>query len=96
MAQTRRQFLTTTATAVVASILPWATSAATLKGQTMDKAQENTLIDQIAKGVSYSFRTPILKRPSDYGMAYEDVFFPAIDGVMLDGWFIRPRAAASW
>ena len=88
MNRTRRQLLTTSATAVVASILPWVTSAATLKGKTMDKVQEDTLIDQIAKGVSYSFRTPILKRPSDHGMAYEDVFFPAIDGVMLDGWFI--------
>ncbi|WP_421858637.1 alpha/beta hydrolase family protein [Oricola sp.] len=54
----------------------------------MDKAQEDALIDQLAKGVSYSFRTPILRRPSDHGMDYEDVFFPAMDGVMLDGWFM--------
>ena len=56
----------------------------------MTPEQESALIDQIAKGVSYSFRTPILRRPSDYGLEYEDVFFPAMDGVMLDGWFI-PR-----
>lgn len=54
----------------------------------MTPEQETALIDQIAKGVSYSFRTPILRRPSDYGLDYEDVFFPAMDGVMLDGWFI--------
>ena len=54
----------------------------------MDTAQEDAMIDAIAKGVSYSFRTPILRRPSDFGMAYEDVFFPAMDGVMLDGWYI--------
>ncbi|MEM9592244.1 MAG: alpha/beta fold hydrolase [Pseudomonadota bacterium] len=54
----------------------------------MDSSQEVALIDQIAKGVSYAFRTPILRRPSDFGLAYEDVFFPAMDGVMLDGWFI--------
>ena len=54
----------------------------------MDAAQEAELIDQIAKGVSFSFRTPILRRPSDYGLDFEDVFFPAMDGVMLDGWFI--------
>ena len=56
----------------------------------MTPEQEAAMIDQIAKGVSYSFRTPILRRPSDYGLTYEDVFFPAMDGVMLDGWFI-PR-----
>ena len=54
----------------------------------MDTQQEDAMIDQIAKGVSYAFRTPILRRPSDLGMDYEDVFFPAMDGVMLDGWFI--------
>ena len=55
---------------------------------TMTREQEDAMIDQIAKGVSYSFRTPILRRPSDYGLEYEDIFFPAMDGVVLDGWFI--------
>ena len=54
----------------------------------MNAQHEYDLIDQLAQGVSFSSRTPILKRPSDYGLAYEDVFFPAMDGVMLDGWFI--------
>ena len=26
--------------------------------------------------------------PSDYGTAYEDVYFPAIDGEQLNGWFV--------
>ena len=59
----------------------------------MTPEQESALIDQIAKGVSYSFRTPILRRPSDYGLDYEDVFFPALDGVMLDGWFIPSKGS---
>lgn len=33
-------------------------------------------------------RTPILRRPSDYDMAYEDVFFPALDGTVIEGWFV--------
>lgn len=33
-------------------------------------------------------RTPILRRPNDYGMEYEDVFFPAMDGTVIEGWFI--------
>ncbi|MEO1223407.1 MAG: alpha/beta hydrolase [Pseudomonadota bacterium] len=59
----------------------------------MDANQEAALIDQIAKGVSYSFRTPILRRPSDLGLVYDDVFFPAMDGVMLDGWFIPAKGS---
>lgn len=35
-----------------------------------------------------STRTPILRRPDEYGLTYEDVFFPSQDGVTLDGWFI--------
>ena len=33
-------------------------------------------------------RTPILKTPADYGMEYEDIFFPSFDGVPLEAWFI--------
>lgn len=93
MTLTRRSLLTTSNAVLFASVLPWAASATTLKRNTMDKTQEDALIDQIAKGVSFSFRTPILRRPSDYGMAYEDVFFPAIDGVMLDGWLIPAKGS---
>jgi pimeloyl-ACP methyl ester carboxylesterase len=33
-------------------------------------------------------RSPILRRPDEYGMEYEDVFFPSLDGTVLEGWFI--------
>ena len=33
-------------------------------------------------------RSPILRSPGDDGIAFEDVFFPAMDGVTLEGWFI--------
>jgi alpha-beta hydrolase superfamily lysophospholipase len=42
----------------------------------------------LAKGFVSPKRTPILKRPSDVGLEYEDVFFPALDGVNLEGWFV--------
>lgn len=42
----------------------------------------------VAKGFVSPTRTPILKRPSDVGLDYEDVFFPALDGVNLEGWFM--------
>ena len=33
-------------------------------------------------------RSPILRSPADDGLAYSDVFFPAMDGVTIEGWFI--------
>jgi pimeloyl-ACP methyl ester carboxylesterase len=45
-------------------------------------------INGLADMMAHSTRTPILRRPDEYGMEYEDVFFPAMDGVTLEGWFI--------
>ena len=45
-------------------------------------------INGLAELMAHSARTPILRRPDEYGLAYEDVFFPAQDGVTLEGWFI--------
>jgi esterase/lipase len=50
--------------------------------------QQIKLLTILAQGLSTPQRTPILRRPDDYGMDYEDVFFLAIDGVTLNGWFI--------
>lgn len=33
-------------------------------------------------------RSPILRSPADDGIAFSDVFFPAMDGVTIEGWFI--------
>ena len=46
------------------------------------------LVEQYAQMFAYGARTPVLKRPSDVGLEYEDVFFPALDGVPLEAWFI--------
>ena len=46
------------------------------------------LVEIYAQLFAHGVRTPVLRRPSDRGMAYEDVFFPAMDGVTLEGWFI--------
>ena len=45
-------------------------------------------INGLAELMAHSARTPILRRPDEYGLAYEDVFFPAQDGITLEGWFI--------
>jgi pimeloyl-ACP methyl ester carboxylesterase len=46
------------------------------------------LINGLAELMAHSTRTPVLRRPDEYDMEYEDVFFPAMDGVTLEGWFI--------
>ena len=33
-------------------------------------------------------RSPIIRNPADDGLEYSNVYFPAMDGVRLDGWFI--------
>src|SRR5439155_12006052 len=45
-------------------------------------------INGLADLMAHSTRTPILRWPNEYGMEYEEVFFPALDGVVLEGWFI--------
>ncbi|NEP82491.1 MAG: alpha/beta hydrolase [Okeania sp. SIO3B3] len=36
-------------------------------------------------------RSPVLRRPDELGMEYEDVSFPAADGVNLEGWYIPAK-----
>lgn len=46
------------------------------------------LVEIYAQMFAHGVRTPILRRPDDYGMDYEDVWFPSMDGITLEGWFI--------
>ena len=54
----------------------------------MDQQQTEHFINTLAHGLATPPRAPILKRPDEYGLQYEDVFFPAMDGLPLEGWFI--------
>jgi pimeloyl-ACP methyl ester carboxylesterase len=49
-------------------------------------------IDRLLQGMADSFaqqlRAPILHSPGEGGLDYQDVTFPALDGVPLEGWFI--------
>lgn len=46
------------------------------------------MIETYAQLFKNGLRTPILRRPDEYGMKYEDIFFPSLDGTILQGWFI--------
>ena len=39
-------------------------------------------------GTTGGRRAPVLRSPDEVGLDYEDVFFPSMDGVPLEGWFI--------
>lgn len=54
----------------------------------MNEAQITEIIDNMADLFAHSRRTPVLHTPDEYGMAYEDIFFPAMDGITIEGWFI--------
>jgi hypothetical protein len=45
-------------------------------------------IEQYAQLFKTGARTPVLRRPSDIGLDYDDVFFPSLDGIPLEAWFI--------
>lgn len=51
----------------------------------------NFLMGKVAKVIAQVPRTPILRRPDEYQMEYEDVSFPASDGVNLEGWYIPAK-----
>lgn len=52
------------------------------------EAKSDAFINGMADLMAHSTRTPILRWPSEYGLDFEEVFFPALDGVPIEGWFI--------
>lgn len=67
------------------------TALVTNVAKTVARAVSNKLdplVEIYAQMFAHGVRTPVLRRPDEYGMAYEDVFFPSRDGVTLEGWFI--------
>ncbi len=45
--------------------------------------------------VTHPFRSPLIARPSDRGLSYEDVRLTASDGQPLAGWYIRSQNRAA-
>ncbi|ODV79100.1 alpha/beta-hydrolase [Suhomyces tanzawaensis NRRL Y-17324] len=54
--------------------------------------QQKTGFQELAAFFAKGLRTPILRRPDEYGLKFEDVFFPSYDGVRLEGWFIPAKS----
>jgi uncharacterized protein len=50
--------------------------------------QIDHILETMAEAFAQQLRSPIMHSPSEQGLDYEDVTFPALDGVPLEGWFI--------
>ena len=91
-ANSRRQLLKAGAALATLPIMV-ATSAGTQAANTQVKTsgvdtKSEAFINGMADLMAHSTRTPILRWPNEYGMEYEEIFFPALDGVTIEGWFI--------
>ncbi|WP_122574554.1 alpha/beta hydrolase family protein [Pseudomonas viridiflava] len=93
----RRQMLQVGASLAALPLLAAASSAAQATGSRVPTSDSpapvtdtnsDAFIDGLADLMAYSTRTPILRWPDQYGMEYEEIFFPAIDGITIEGWFI--------
>ncbi|MET3600531.1 alpha/beta hydrolase family protein [Martelella mangrovi] len=59
-----------------------------------DEERINQVLQTIANAFKSQLRAPILRTPADVGLQFEDVVFPALDGVPIEAWFI-PRAGSN-
>lgn len=57
-----------------------------MAGKLADKL--DPLTEQYAGLFKTGLRTPVMRKPSDYGMEFEETWFPSMDGVPLEAWFI--------
>jgi pimeloyl-ACP methyl ester carboxylesterase len=53
----------------------------------MTEDQVKRLIKNLANAFGHPIRSPILRRPEEYGLEYEEVVFPSMDGIPLEAWF---------
>lgn len=51
-------------------------------------AEATEIVEGIAAGYGNLLRSPLLKNPGDYGLDYENVTFPSLDGTPLEAWWI--------
>jgi pimeloyl-ACP methyl ester carboxylesterase len=58
------------------------------------QAEVDETLQRFADGFSYLRRSPILHTPAEHGLEFEDVSFPALDGVPLEAWYI-PAAGSN-
>ena len=90
----RRQFLTAGAVLAALPIMAAASTGAlaaetpSTRNAIVTDPKSAEFINGMADMMAHSTRTPILHWPQEYGLAFEEIYFPALDGVTIEGWFI--------
>lgn len=59
----------------------------------MSNSQLTETAEQQAQFFAFATRSPILRRPDEYGMEYEDIHFTASDGTGIEGWLIPAKGS---
>ncbi len=54
----------------------------------MEAEQRIEFFNMVARGMAIPPRTPILRKPDEMGLDFEEVTFPATDGLELKAWYI--------
>jgi uncharacterized protein len=54
----------------------------------MTLEQSDEALQRFVDGFASPPRSPVLHLPSEHGLEYEDITFPARDGLPVEGWFI--------
>ncbi|CAD0186514.1 hypothetical protein RUESEDTHA_03423 [Ruegeria sp. THAF57] len=54
----------------------------------MISPEQNNMLEVLASGLSKPPRLPILRKPAEYDMAFEEVSFVTEDGVEVSAWFM--------
>jgi len=73
---------------IIAAASTGAQAADTKATTVMTDTKSEEFINGMADLMAHSTRTPVLRWPNEYGMDYEEIFFPAMDGVTIEDWFI--------
>lgn len=56
-------------------------------------ADTATLVKNLAETFGHPIRSPILDSPENYGLEFENIFFPSMDGIPLEAWWIPCRGS---
>ena len=56
---------------------------------TEEQREMQTQLEMMANSFLYVNKQPLIKKPSDYGMRYEEVSFETKDGVSIAAWLIK-------
>jgi hypothetical protein len=56
------------------------------------QAALDSFLDMWVTGTTAGRRAPVLRRPGEVGLDFEEVTFPSMDGVALEGWFIPAKS----